>query len=116
MFLIRFKAKMAFKVEFLFIITLFTCGTCTEDCAEEVETGLIDEVLNGLEQEDTQVVEAVKSRLIPPPSPNKRYNFSQETVHLQGQFDQVEIVAKLFEGKNNGFFIEAGYVHKHIKI
>ena len=86
---------------------MFGIISCKEHCEEPVETGLIDEDLNGLEQDDPRVIDAVKSRLIPPS--DKSYNFSKQHVDLKGQFNQAEIVAKLFDGKKDGFFIEAGY-------
>ena len=80
---------------------------CKGECQIPTETGFIEEDLNGLSQEDSGLIEAIKSRLI---SPSKnRYNFSKPDVNVQGQFDQAIILAELFGDKTDGFFIEARY-------
>jgi hypothetical protein len=79
---------------------------CKGECQIPTETGFIEGDLNGLSQEDSGLIEAIKSRLI---SPSKnRYNFSKPDVNVQGQFDQAIILAELFGDKTDGFFIEAG--------
>ena len=59
----------------------------------------------GLNQNDPKLINKIKE-LIDPPS-EKDYNFVKKP-DLTGQFGQALEIEKLFEGRRNGFFIEAG--------
>ena len=102
-----FPLKFSFLLLSSIILLLkFELLDCSEECQIPTETGFIDPDLNGLNQEDPRLIEAVKSRLISPSE--KVYNFSKQDVNVQGQFDQAIILAELFGDKRDGFFIEAG--------
>ncbi len=47
----------------------------------------IDMALNELDQEDPKLIEAIRERLLLPPSKEK-YNFTDAKIDLRGQFDQ----------------------------
>ena len=59
----------------------------------------------GSKQDDPKLIDKIKE-LIDPPS-TQEYNFVKKP-DLTGQFGQAVEIEKLFGGKKNGFFIEAG--------
>lgn len=67
--------------------------------------------LNGLHQEDPQLIEAIQKHiLVPPNSELVPLSLSHQPTKnmLNGQFGQVEIIEDLLMMKKKGFFIEAG--------
>ena len=72
------------------------------------EVGIIDPMLNDLDQEDPKLIELIKEKyLIKPPS-EKPYNFNSSNPNLNGQYGQPVLIEKMLKQKKNGFFIEAG--------
>jgi len=53
------------------------CETDETCSTNSVECGFIDESLNGLDQEDIRVIEAVSERLIQPAPVSVPYNFTK---------------------------------------
>lgn len=70
--------------------------------------------LNGLHQEDAQLIESIKNEvLIPPDALSLSMLGGPSMKRLMGQFNQVPVVEKLLalkkrKKKKSGFFIEAG--------
>ena len=58
--------------------------------------------------DDIDLIRTIKKKLLIPPNMEKPYNFTDDKHNGKSQFGQDEIVAKLFNYKRNGFFIEAG--------
>ena len=58
--------------------------------------------------DDEHLIRTIKNTLLIPPNTEKPYNFTDDKNNDKSQFVQDEIVAKLFNYKRNGFFIEAG--------
>jgi hypothetical protein len=76
----KLDVKM-FSQPFIFLIMLsfkviITNGKNEEFCKFE-RYFEIDDSLNGLEQDDPVVIEAIKQKLISPPSSNTPYNFTR---------------------------------------
>ena len=72
---------------------------------------LIDHSLTGLHQNDPYLIQKIKSDYLIRPQTEKPYNFTdlnKNNKDLGGQFGQATEIAKLFNKKENGFFIEAG--------
>ena len=84
--------------------TLFSRSLCGK---------IIDKALTGLPQDDPELIKIIHEQFLISPKMGMSYNLSK---HHQskfdnsnnGQFGQALEVAKLFEMKQNGFFIEAG--------
>ena len=66
----------------------------------------LKESLNGVRQTDEGLISVIKDQMVDQPSKGE-YNFKKPPI-LSGQFGQATEVEKLFKGKKNGFFIEAG--------
>jgi hypothetical protein len=65
--------------------------------------------LDGLDQEDPILIEAIKAKhLVLPPPVDKLYNFKVKVPNVKGQYGQPQVVEEILKGKTNGFFIEAG--------
>lgn len=68
--------------------------------------------LNGLSQEDPELIKAIKEEVLIKPSKEKiNLKNGPSAKRLKGQFDQVtkaEEILKINESKKKGFFIEAG--------
>ena len=67
---------MFYVMTFFLVLTTFPNNVLSED-NEVVETTPIEDELNGLDQEDPRLIEAVRSRLIQPPEDNVKYVFRQ---------------------------------------
>ena len=63
--------------------------------------------LVGLHQDDEKLIKAIKSKYLNFPEKDLPYNFTKSP-DIKGQWGQAEALEKLFKGKKNGFFIEAG--------
>ena len=74
--------------------------------------GDFNNALTGLHQDNPKLVETITKRFLVPPNLTKDYNLTRHQAShlniLEGQVGQADEVAKLFKGKKNGFFIEAG--------
>lgn len=68
----------------------------------------INESLNRLNQDDPVLIDVVRNLLIPPSESTVEYNFTIQPPKLNGQYNQVEDLQKLFQDQSGGFFIEAG--------
>ena len=71
----------------------------------------IENSLTGLHQNDPYLIQKIKSDYLIGPQTEKPYNFTdlnKNNKDLGGQFGQATEIAKLFNKKKNGFFIEAG--------
>jgi len=63
--------------------------------------------LVGLHQDDEKLIEAIKNKFLNFPKKGLPYNFTKSP-EIKGQTGQAVALEKLFKGKKNGFFIEAG--------
>ena len=67
--------------------------------------------LNGLHQDDPQLIEAIRNDILIPPDPLP-VSIVGSRKKLLGQFQQVEVVEEMLElhkrAKKTGFFVEAG--------
>ena len=63
--------------------------------------------LVGLHQDDENLIKAIKKKYLHFPEKGLLYNFTKNP-DIKGQWGQAEALEKLFKGKKNGFFIEAG--------
>ena len=61
----------------------------------------------GLHQDDPLLIKAIQARYLSFHNNNSPYNLSTNP-NLEGQYGQAKAVEKIFRGKKNGFFIEAG--------
>ena len=71
----------------------------------------IEHSLTGITQNDAYLSQKIKTDYLISPQNDKPYNFTdlkKNNKNLGGQFGQAIEIAKLFNGKKNGFFIEAG--------
>ena len=92
------------------------CQTCTKETCEIEEGVIIHWDLNGMDQNDPKLIEAIKTKvLIPPPSKQKlklRLPTSMKFINGQdGQPSAIERILKskkLWKKKKQGFFVEAG--------
>ncbi len=75
-------------------------------CSDSLLT--INESLNRLNQDDPVLIDVVRNLLIPPSESTVEYNFTIQPPKLNGQYNQVEDLQKLFQDQSGGFFIEAG--------
>ena len=94
-----------------FVQCLWSVAVLADTSLSDTEPGLstiIDETLNGLQQNDPRLIEIVRKRLIRPADPPKPYNFSVTNPDLDGQYDQVLGLRKLLDHEKGGFFVEAG--------
>ena len=86
----------------LILIAMFT----------NVIQGTSNKNLMGLHQDNLRLVETITKRFLVSPDLTKDYNLTRhQSSHLnilEGQVGQVDEILKLFKGKKNGFFIEAG--------
>ena len=95
---------------FLYTICFQVCSSISDQQEEcKIKTKFeIDKSLNGLQQNDPVLIEAVRNLLIQPADPNVPYNFSGPEPGLMGQFGQVEDLIEILGKQKEGFFIEAG--------
>ena len=92
------------------------CQTCTKETCEIEEGVIIHWDLNGMDQNDPKLIEAIKTKvLIPPPSKQKlalKLPTSMKFINGQdGQPSAIEKILKskkLWKKKKQGFFVEAG--------
>ena len=74
--------------------------------------GNVNKTWTGLHQDNPILVETITKRFLVSPNLTKDYNLTRHQANylnkLEGQVGQSAEVAKLFRGKKNGFFIEAG--------
>ena len=74
--------------------------------------GNVYKTWTGLHQDNPRLIETITKRFLVPPNLTKDYNLTKHQAShlniLEGQVGQAAEVAKLFKGKKNGFFIEAG--------
>ena len=67
-----------------------------------------DSLFKNSPYDDEHLIRTIKKTLLFPPNTEKPYNLTDDKNNDKSQFGQDEIVAKLFNYKRNGFFIEAG--------
>ena len=65
------------------------------------------EDLVGLHQDDPQLIKIIKDKHLNFHQKGSTYNFTKNP-NMKGQYGQAEAIEKLFKGKRNGFFVEAG--------
>ena len=61
----------------------------------------------GLHQDDPLLIKAIQEKYLTFHNEGSTYNLSTNP-KLDGQFGQADTIEKLFRGKKNGFFVEAG--------
>ena len=61
----------------------------------------------GLHQDDPLLIKAIQEKYLTFHKEGSTYNLSTNP-KLDGQFGQADTIEKLFRGKKNGFFVEAG--------
>ncbi len=86
------------------------CDANSENCIAHEISDDIDEALNDLDQDDPDLVEAIRQYHVSPPS-KFPYNLERKLnlQNLAGQFAQAKFVDELYNNsKLNGFFFEAG--------
>ena len=84
------------------------CSRGNISCAESDLTKIYWN-LNGLHQEDPDLIKAIRQYVLVPPDPLPlSMSGPPMKKHLMGQFGQVEVVEEMMLMKKNGFFIEAG--------
>ena len=78
-------------------------------CLKRLSTSEVTEfLLKDSPFDDEHLIRTIEKTLLIPPNTEKRYNFTDDKNNDKSQFGQDEKVAKLFNYKRNGFFIEAG--------
>ncbi|TRY67264.1 hypothetical protein TCAL_15889, partial [Tigriopus californicus] len=75
--------------------------TCSKEDSEnsDCDSGAIDYSLNGLDQEDPILIQAIKDRFLVPPDPKKKLKLQQKPkgAILYGQYGQPAEVDKIFK-------------------
>merc|ERR1739844_272344 len=61
----------------------------------------------GLHQDDPLLIKTIQEKYLTFHKERSTYNLSTNP-KLDGQFGQADTIEKLFRGKKNGFFVEAG--------
>lgn len=75
-------------------------NTCSKESHEEgCDSSAIDYSLNGLDQEDPILIQAIKERFLVPPNPKKKLKLQQKLTAdiLYGQYGQPAEVDKIFK-------------------
>ena len=92
------------------------CQTCNKETCEIEEGVTIHWDLNGLDQNDPKLIEAIKTKvLIPPPTKQKlKLTLPTSMKFVNGQYGQPLVIEKILKSKKllkkqkQGFFVEAG--------
>ena len=87
-------------LQFWFSFNLYKSCNCISSL--DISTDLL-----GLSQDNNELIEIIQDKLILKPS-SEEYNLSDPKLWIKGQHGQPFEVEKIFKGKKNGFYIEAG--------
>ena len=85
----------------LFCFNAILCQTCTKETCEIEEGVIIHWDLNGMDQNDPKLIEAIKTKvLIPPPSKQKlKLNLPTSMKFINGQYGQPLVIEKILKSK-----------------